>query len=170
MAVVQKPVKHGADGGGVAEESAQVVHGSIRGEQRTAAFVAAHDDFRELHPLHASIAVIASFSSPRSTICSSRFCLQLRPESNFGKPDRSRMTGSPKTIAWQPIQFESSLGAQAGRVDHFHLFAPVNKGIDSVRADGDLRRKSSNCVQTGEPNILPLTRLGIRQPRSSKSL
>ena len=48
VAVVQKPVEHGADGGGVAEEFTPVVDGPVRGEQGAGPLVAAHDDLQQI--------------------------------------------------------------------------------------------------------------------------
>ena len=48
MAVVQRAVEHGGDGGAVAEQFSPVFHGAVGSEQRASAFVAAHDDFQEL--------------------------------------------------------------------------------------------------------------------------
>ncbi len=46
--MVEEPVEEGRHGGGVAEEFAPVVDGSVRGQDRGRAFVAAHDHFEQI--------------------------------------------------------------------------------------------------------------------------
>ena len=45
---MQQAVKHGADGGDIAQQFAPVLHRTIGGEQRAEAFVTAHDDFQQI--------------------------------------------------------------------------------------------------------------------------
>ena len=45
---MQQAVKHGADGGDIAQKFAPVLHRTIGGEQRAEAFVTAHDDFQQI--------------------------------------------------------------------------------------------------------------------------
>jgi len=45
MAVMQQPIEHRADRGHISDQLAPVFHRPIRREQRTGAFIAAHDDF-----------------------------------------------------------------------------------------------------------------------------
>src|ERR1043166_9318991 len=48
VTVMQQPVEHRADCGNVAEQLAPVFHRPIRRQQRTGAFITAHDDFEEI--------------------------------------------------------------------------------------------------------------------------
>ena len=45
---MEEPIEQRGDGGGVAEQLAPVVDGSVRRQQRRRAFVAAHDHFQEI--------------------------------------------------------------------------------------------------------------------------
>jgi hypothetical protein len=47
VAVVQKTIQHGGDGGAIAEQFAPVFHGSVRCNQRAGSLVASHDDFQQ---------------------------------------------------------------------------------------------------------------------------
>ena len=46
--------------------------------------------------------------------------------------------------------FKSLLGTPHGRYYDSRVYASRTRGVDSVRAEGNLRRKNSNCVQLGE--------------------
>ena len=46
--MVQEPIKHGADGGDIAEQLAPVLDGTIGCEQRAETLVAAHDDLQQI--------------------------------------------------------------------------------------------------------------------------
>ena len=48
VAVVQEAIEHGGDGRRVAEQLAPVFDGTIGGQQRGGAFMAAHDDLQEV--------------------------------------------------------------------------------------------------------------------------
>jgi hypothetical protein len=45
---MEEPVQHGGHGGGVAEELAPVVDGTVRGDQRRRPLVAPHHDLQEI--------------------------------------------------------------------------------------------------------------------------
>ena len=62
----------------------------------------------------------------------------------------------------EPPEFESTLGAQPGRLITFLRDVMRNKRLATVRADPLLRRKSSKCVQTGEP-------IPVEEPHSAKT-
>ena len=47
VAVVQEAVQHGGDSGAVAQQFAPVINGTIGRDQRTGAFIAAHDDLQQ---------------------------------------------------------------------------------------------------------------------------
>jgi hypothetical protein len=64
----------------------------------------------------------------------------------------------------------SRLGAQAGRAHGFCGDTLVNKGFVAVRAEGDLRRKSSKYVQCGEPQIVALKSKHFSSSSLRKSL
>jgi hypothetical protein len=48
MGVMQKAVEERGHSGGVTEELAPIIHGSIRREQRGGPFVPAHDQFKQI--------------------------------------------------------------------------------------------------------------------------
>ena len=52
------------------------------------------------------------------------------------------------------------MGAQAGQACHFQRHA-INGKFVSVRANACLRRKSSKCVQGGEPSEFGVSNLGL---------
>ena len=48
VAVMEKPIEHRGDSGGITQEFAPVFNGSVRGEDRARPFVAAHDDLEQI--------------------------------------------------------------------------------------------------------------------------
>ncbi len=48
VAVVEKPIEHGGDGGSVAEEFSPILDGTVRGEEGAGALVTSHDELEKV--------------------------------------------------------------------------------------------------------------------------
>jgi len=48
MRVMQQAIEEGCDGGGISQELAPIIHGTIRRQQRRGPFVATHDQLEEI--------------------------------------------------------------------------------------------------------------------------